>query len=283
MLDCGMLRWVSLARILVCLTLLGPGCAHNYANPNTPRYAGGYAPAVTLDTLNIVSFNVKFGRRLDLVIPLFRSDPHLRNADVILLQEMDARGTARLAADLGYFWVYYPATRHPSTGRDFGNAVLSREPIESDRKILLPHQARFGHTQRIAVAATIRVGGQRVRIYSLHLATFAGNGPKARRDQLETVLADADSFPLAVVGGDFNSETVPEIGVRHGYSWPTRQFPHTNAFWTFDHLLLRGLAPADSQSMGVVPEVGEASDHRPIWARLVVEDSQRRAQGVTSE
>jgi endonuclease/exonuclease/phosphatase family metal-dependent hydrolase len=270
MLHCPMLRPVRGAGLIALLVIFTEGCAHNYIDPIAPRYAGGSARSVRSDTLEVVSFNVKFGRRVDLVVGLFQKEPHLRDADVVLLQEMDARGASRVAAALGYSWVYYPATRHPSTGRDFGNAVLSRLPIESDRKIILPHRARIGRTQRIAVAATIRVGDRRLRIYSLHLATFAGNGPKARREQLETVLADADSFPLALLGGDFNSETVPEVGARRGYFWPTRRLPATNSFWTMDHFLLRGLALADSQSVGIGPDVGEASDHRPIWARVIL-------------
>lgn len=271
-------RRISQAWIVALLIFTNSGCAHNYGNPAAPRYAGGQGVPSGRDTLRVVSFNVKFGRRVDLVLDLLKTEPNLKNADLILLQEMDARGTARLAAALGYAWVYYPATRHPSTGRDFGNAVLSREPIEADRKIILPHHARFGRTQRAAVAATVRVGGQDLRVYSLHLATFAGNGPKARRQQLETVLADADSFPAAIVGGDFNSETVPDVGARRGYAWPTRHLPHTNAFWTFDHFLIRGLALVDSQSVGVVPDVGEASDHRPIWARVVLSQPAAHAQ-----
>ena len=252
------------------------GCAHNYTSAIAPRYGGGHrsAPAPSShDTLRVVSFNLEFGRQVQEATDLLRREPRLREADVVLLQEMDARGTARIAAALGYAWVYYPATRHPMTGRDFGNAVLSRLPIESDRKVILPHLARIGRTQRIAVGATLRWGNRPLRVYSLHLATFAGNGPRARREQLEAVLADADSFEYVVVGGDFNSESLPKTAASLGYSWPTKKLPPTNLAGTIDHLLTQGLVLADSASVGVVPKIRDISDHKPIWARLVADPS----------
>lgn len=263
------------AGTLLLLALAGGGCARNYTSAIEPRYAGSHAalrvPEHPSDTLSVVSFNVQFAREIRGATDLLRDNPSLRGADLILLQEMDARGTARIAHELGCHWVYYPATRHPQTGRDFGNAVLSRLPILEDRKVILPHLARLGRTQRAAVAATVRWGNELLRVYSVHLATFTGNGPKARRQQFEAVLADADSFPNVVIAGDFNSESIPGIASRHGYSWPTRRLPFTSVAGTIDHIVVRGLDLAHDRGVGVVPKVGSTSDHKPIWARLVLE------------
>jgi endonuclease/exonuclease/phosphatase family metal-dependent hydrolase len=257
---------------LAGLALAVGGCAaHNYSDPLGPRFAGGRPAPSNSDTLRIVSFNVEYGREIDRAIDLFRREPELRGTDVILLQEMTARSTAKIASGLGLAWVYYPATRHPATGQDFGNAILSRWPIEADRKIILPYRSRVGRTQRAAVAATIRVRDDRIRVYSLHLATWMGNGPKSRRHQLEAVLADADSFPRAIIGGDFNSETVPDVAARRGYAWPTRKLPPTASMWTLDHLLFRGLEVAGSEGTGVVADSRGASDHRAVWARVVLD------------
>ncbi|HET9253512.1 MAG TPA: endonuclease/exonuclease/phosphatase family protein [Candidatus Eisenbacteria bacterium] len=262
--------------LLAPLLAASAGCAHNYTADVAPRYAGGLRhliPRTSVDTLRVVSFNLEHGRRVQEATDLLRREPRLREADILLLQEMDARGTARIAAALGYAWVYYPATRHPSTGRDFGNAVLSKLPIESDRKVILPHLARIGRTQRIAVGATLRWNGRPLRVYSLHLATFAGNGPKARRQQLEAVLADADSFEYVVVGGDFNSESLPKRAAELGYHWPTRKLPPTSVAGTIDHFVTQGLTLADTLSVGVIPKIRDISDHKPIWARLVARES----------
>jgi endonuclease/exonuclease/phosphatase family metal-dependent hydrolase len=260
--------------LLVAAAAILQGCASarvNYTDPAGPRYAAA-APGRPddPDTLTVVSLNVKFGVHVGQVVALLREPGPLHEPDVLLLQEMDEAGTRAVAEALGYAYVYYPATLHPLTRRDFGNAVLSRFPIEEDRKILLPHLARFRHTLRAAVAATLRVGTRRVRVYSVHIATFIANGPHARRDQLAAILADADGYPVVLMGGDFNSETVPEIALAHGYLWPTRHLPHTDAFWTLDHVLLKGLTLAASPSVGLVREIHGASDHKPVWARVVL-------------
>ena len=255
---------------MVCLALaLCVGCRHavNYAEALGPRYAGGHGrtdPAP--HQLKVVSFNVKFARRVDLAIDLLERNDALRGADILLLQEMDARGVEAVADSLGMSYVYYPATIEPATGRDFGNAILSRLPMSDDRKVILPHLARMEGTERAAVGATILVGTRRVRVYSVHLATMVDNGPSDRRDQLRVLLADADSLSPVIIGGDFNSETVPELAGAHGYLWPTRRLPRTNAFWTFDHFLLKGVVLAGPASVGVVKDNHGASDHRPVWA-----------------
>ena len=247
-------------------------CAHayNHVEPAGPRYARPSAGAESLPSaqLRVVSFNIKYAQHVDSAIALLAAEPWLSNADVLFLQEMDEVGTRRIADAVGGGYVYYPATRHPRTGRDFGNAIVTRWPIEDDRKVILPHTARWVGTQRAAVGATLVIGSQRVRVYSLHLATLVANGPASRREQLAAILADADRFPVVILGGDFNSETVPELALRRGYAWPTRSLPHTNGWWTFDHFLVKGLPSADHASAGTVVSARGASDHRPVWAVL---------------
>jgi endonuclease/exonuclease/phosphatase family metal-dependent hydrolase len=217
--------------------------------------------------LRVVSFNVKFAERIDRAIRVLRSDDSLRNADIVLLQEMDEPGTAAIAQALGMHWVYYPASV-ARNGRDFGNAILSCWPLEDDAKILLPHKAWLRGNQRIAVAATVRIGDRTLRVYSVHLATPFGNGSKARREQLATVLDDANPYPDVIIGGDFNSESIAEIALGRGYTWPTRGLPRTAKLWTLDHFLLKGELAGVSRSVGVTPDNLRASDHRPIWAAL---------------
>ena len=265
---------VPRAVLAVAVAAFAVGCASagvNYTDPAGPRYAAAVpSPAPGSDTLTVVAFNLHFAEHVDRALALFRQEGPLHGPDVLLLQEMDEDGTRELAESLGYGYVYYPSTLHPVTKRDFGNAVLSRFPLEDDRKILLPHLARVRRTLRAAVGATVVVGTRRVRVYSIHLSTFVANGPRARREQLAAVLADADRYPVVVLGGDFNSETVPEIALSHGYVWPTRRLPHTDFIWTLDHLLLRGLSLAPGAAVGLVRDNLGASDHKPVWARVLL-------------
>jgi len=243
----------------------------NYTDPLGPRYAGG-APSARRhgDTLKVVSFNIQYAEHVDRAIALIRRTEALSDPDVLLLQEMDELGAREIADSLGLDYVYYPSRLHAGTRRDFGNAILSRYPMEDDRKIILPHLARINHTLRTAVGATIRVGERRIRVYSVHLATMAENGPGARREQLAAVLADAQQYPVVVLGGDFNSGTVPEIALMQGFTWPTSRLGRTRGIWDTDHVLVKGLALAGSPAVGLVNQVGGASDHKPVWALILL-------------
>jgi len=263
------------------LTLLA-ACrtGRNYPGANEPRYAGappaGPAPASRrADTLRVVTFNVRFAIEVDSAIAVLTSAPALRDADVVLLQEMDGDGTRRVAEALGMAYVYYPAIFRRPTRRDFGNAVLSRWPIEGDAKLVLPHVSRYARTQRIATAATIRVGDTtRVRVYSTHLGTVFDVGAAARRAQLRAILADAERWPRVVLGGDMNSEDVGRVAVAMGYAWPTERGPYTTPRrQRLDHVFLKGLATPNGTApaaAGVVSEIRGASDHFAVWVIAVL-------------
>ena len=265
--------------LLAALLLVACRTGRNYADTTGPRYAGGpargaSAQAARGDTIHVVSFNIAFGRRADSAIKLFKSDPALRNADIVLLQEMDAPSTRRVANALGFWYVYYPAIFSLTTQRDFGNAVLSRWPIVEDAKIVLPHVSRYARTQRIATAATVRVGTSNVRVYSTHLSTIFDVRRSARRDQFLAILADAAKYPRVIIGGDLNSSVVGRLARDIGYAWPTERGPHTTRGGRWDHIFFKGLTTPGAA--GTVRKIRGASDHLPVWAIAVVEDQSRR-------
>jgi endonuclease/exonuclease/phosphatase family metal-dependent hydrolase len=220
-------------------------------------------------TIRVVTFNIQYARQIDSALALLESAEQLAGADIITLQEMDAPGTSRIAAALGMSYVYYPATLRSATGRDFGNAILSRWPISDDRKIILPHLGRLAKSLRTATAATIAVAGVPVRVYSVHLGTIIDLGPGAKRDQAQAVLADAAAYPHVIVSGDMNSHGIGREFRAAGYVWPTEHNPRTKHFWNWDHVFLKGLELRDITSTGVVRDTRHASDHRPVWAEVV--------------
>ncbi|HEX2248893.1 MAG TPA: endonuclease/exonuclease/phosphatase family protein [Gemmatimonadales bacterium] len=257
--------------MLLVLGLAGCRTGRNYTTPEGPRFAG--APRVAplpyrseTTTLRVVSFNIAFGVEVDSAIALLASEPALRGADILLLQEMDEAGTRRVADALGHWYVYYPSVFHLRTRRHFGNAVLSRWPIVDDKKIILPHLSRFARTQRIATGATILVGRTPVRVYSTHLATPMDISPAARRRQLRAILADAARYRHVVLGGDMNDHRVGYLARDMGYSWPTRRGPPTTRFGRWDHIFFKGLGSPASESSGTLRHAGGASDHLPVWA-----------------
>jgi endonuclease/exonuclease/phosphatase family metal-dependent hydrolase len=213
-----------------------------------------------------VSFNIEFARRIDAAVELLTSDPALRAADVILLQEMNAPATQRIAHALGMWYVYYPAIFHLRARRDFGNAVLSRWPIVGDAKLVLPNPSRYAGTHRIATVATLRAGSTLVRVYSTHLGTLADIGARRRAEQLRAILTDAAQHPVVVIGGDLNDSNVGRIAEAAGYVWPTRRGPRTTRFGRWDHIFLKGLQSPDAVSAGTVIDRRGISDHHPVWA-----------------
>ena len=264
------LLWVAIAPFL----LAGCRTGRNYLDVREPRYAGGPSDTASVrrgsgDTLRIVSFNIAFARKIDGAIALLSSDPSLRGADVLLLQEMDAAGTRGIAEALGMWYVYYPAILNRRTRRDFGNAVLSRWPIVDDAKLILPHPSRYAGTNRTATAATLQVAESRVRVYSTHLGTPLDIASKRRANQLRAVLADAAHHPVVVIGGDLNSADVGRLVEEAGYSWPTRAGPRTTRFGRWDHIFLKGLKSPATGAAGSATDARGVSDHVPVWTVAV--------------
>jgi endonuclease/exonuclease/phosphatase family metal-dependent hydrolase len=239
----------------------------NYVEKDGPRYHGRHAVPDLDPAFRVVTFNVKFAREIDRAARLLREHDELRDADLVALQEMDAEGTERIARALAMDYVYYPAVRHPGSGRDFGNAVLSRWPLTDDRKIVLPYHSRFRDMQRIAVAATAATPLGPVRFYSVHLETAGGIAAVNRQRQAATVIKDAQRYPRAIVAGDFNSRDVGHVFEWYGFRWVTKDLGSTISFFAWDHVFVRGLEPVRRRA-GIVRDNDGASDHLPVWAVL---------------
>lgn len=262
------------SRRLAALATVLLGCApmSNLLDPTSPRFEGHYArssPAArpAAAPLRIVTFNIKFAREIDRAVAVLESDS-LRDADIVMLQEMDERGVDRIARALALNYAYYPASVHPGTGRYFGPAVLSRWPIERSWKLLLPHEGWGRRQRRTATAALVRANGVRVLAYAVHLETPIRLSEAGRRDQARAVMRDArrHAGPV-VIAGDFNSQAIGPVFEAAGYRWATRRVGPSVSVFAWDHIFARGVLPAAGRA-GVVREVRGASDHRPVWAVL---------------
>jgi endonuclease/exonuclease/phosphatase family metal-dependent hydrolase len=272
------IRWA----LALAVAVAGGGCAKavNYPSPSGPRYVfenGTAPPAIPAgETLRVVSFNIAYAIEIDRGIDVLRQSAPLRSPDVLALQEMDSSGTGRIARALGMNAVYYPSGIHPKHHRDFGCAILSPWPLVDPRKVILPHGARVSGLRRAATSAVVVRGGERIRVYSVHLPSPAAVSGGDRKEQLRVLAADADSAGMPVViAGDFNSNGKVEELERAGFDWLTRAIGPTRPVHFlrdlhYDHILARGLRLAAARdSMGVVVDNHKASDHRPIWVRLV--------------
>ncbi|MFH1845064.1 MAG: endonuclease/exonuclease/phosphatase family protein, partial [bacterium] len=163
------------------------------------------------DSLKVVSYNIEYGEKIEQAVAELQTDPQLRDADILLLQELDPAGVMALAEALHCNYVYYPASISPHHGRQFGNAVLTSWPIVASQLVVLPHGMLVTGHRRVASVADIDLGDVVVRAVSVHTATIIM--PLERR--LAQVQAVADHLASwvgpPVIGGDFNSITQYEV------------------------------------------------------------------------
>jgi endonuclease/exonuclease/phosphatase family metal-dependent hydrolase len=256
--------------MVTALLLALGGCAKatNYMDPSGPRFSGVVAspyPAMTQD-LRVVTYNVQWGKDVPGAIRLLQSEPAVRNADILLLQEMEENGVAAVAEALDMSWVYYPSAVHPQAGQNFGNAILTRWTLVDDRKLILPRPSKGNDTRRSAVIATLEVGGARIRVYAVHLATVIAVGGAGQEEQMRAIVEDAASSPdPVIVAGDLNSDTIGRMMVAEGYRWITREVGTTTRIFSVDHIFLKGWPNYTTATAGALAVADPPSDHRPVW------------------
>jgi endonuclease/exonuclease/phosphatase family metal-dependent hydrolase len=274
-----MVKRILFFLLIACYLL--PACAQKkvYTDPEGPVYSGDFSEATPSfqGTLKVVSYNIKLAERVDDAIAELGRVPELSDADIVLLQEMDAEGTRLAAEALGCNFVYYPAVIHVKSGKPFGNAIMSRWPIVDHRKLILPYRDPVRENQRIAAVAVIAVDGMEIIAYSVHTEMVWLDFEKrlAQADSLVRSIAEADDY--VIVGGDFNTETevyldlLEEMFERAGFLrasegiGPTaRGDPFGIIQPEFDHIFVKGMEVLDK---GASPEA-QASDHLPIWVKL---------------
>ncbi len=221
-----------------------------------------------------VSWNIEFGLRADEAATILAEHPELRDADVVLLQEMDEPSTAVIAEHLGVKHVYAPASVHPQSDRPFGNAILSRWTLSTPAVSHLPHIAAVQGQPRIALTASLDVGGRQVSAVSVHTETPVLSHRK-RLVQFTSLGDDVASLPdeRVVVGGDFNTASsrsvqavTEELARRRLHRMSAGSGPtlrRVGRDFVLDHVFARGFAPVATGVAGV-----DVSDHDPVWAEI---------------
>ena len=162
--------------------------------------------------MKLVTYNIQFTRGRDGRHDARRIASEVQGADLIALQEVDRywprSGNSDQAVEIashlqGYYWVYGagvdlaidgPDSRAaPQRRRQFGNMLLSRSPILYSRNHLLPKYASLGpiSVQRCALETLVEIGGQRLRVYSIHLTHLAAETRLPQVDALLSIHANA--------------------------------------------------------------------------------------------
>ncbi|MBF0484282.1 MAG: endonuclease/exonuclease/phosphatase family protein [Candidatus Omnitrophica bacterium] len=246
----------------------------NYTKTDRPRYAQLATlkpPTEIKKTIKVVSYNIKFSKKITQAIKLLESEPNLKDADILLLQEMDEVGVKRIAKELKYNYVYYPAVLHQHNDKDFGNAILSKWKMSDDEKIILPH-FKLNQKQRIAVGATVYVNDKKIRVFCVHLGVFVK--PSDRKQRIDLVVKNIpEDIKYAIVGGDFNSFTKKDRAeINTAFKKYDFQESTANLGWTFalgrktqlDHIYTKGF---NTVAKGKVINL-RPSDHLPVWTEV---------------
>ncbi len=183
------------------------------------------AKAATLPReLRVVTFNVHMesGAKIARAI---ESDPALRDADLIFLQEVerDERVAAPCSAacdlgkQLGFHTLFAPG--HAIAKGSHGVAILSRAPITSAQVIELPYfDVHANSGRRVALAATIDLEGTPITVYAVHLDNRLTVNDR-RAQMMPVVLHAARQDTPVIIGGDFNTSPFTWIG--HVVPFPT--------------------------------------------------------------
>jgi endonuclease/exonuclease/phosphatase family metal-dependent hydrolase len=259
--------------------------------------SGGLRRKLGLMTLNGRAEHV--GSLISGAARAFTENKLLPPVDVLALQEADMRTlrtgghhvAQELAEQLGMHWKHEPAgipRGIPPVKRqwwldfeepidlydegDTGVALLSRFPLTDVTRIDLPwHECPW--RPRLAMAATISVGPQQIRIFNAHVDPHAAID--GQLEQLEVIAAQANAVTVpTIILGDFNTLSKQKcIDTRsflesRGYTTP---IPTGTATWRggglrmhADWIFSRGVK---IERWGVARPLN-VSDHWPIWAEI---------------
>ncbi len=179
------------------------------------------------------AWNVQRGTRYGAILGALRDDPVLREADLVLLSEIDCglgrsgnRNVAReLACALGRSYVFAPSyltlqddwgenrAGNANTTALAGTAILSRLAIRRAENVDMPalrdkfssSERRLGNKRALLVEVDAPAGP--LLVGACHLDSNAS--PRQRAQQLGALLdrIEAVAPAPAIVGGDFNSST----------------------------------------------------------------------------
>jgi endonuclease/exonuclease/phosphatase family metal-dependent hydrolase len=248
-------------------------------------------------------------RNISQAAKAFVNNELLPPPDILALQEADKETgragkqhvAARLAEELGVpyvhvgaglprgikpkqreWWLNFEEQVAIDDQGDMGVAILSRFPLSDVQRIDLPwHDCAW--RPRLAMAATIRLGDQQVRLFNVHIDPHGPLDNQHQQTEAVLELAERHDGPLVILG-DFNTLSrqkaveIRKLLESHGYTTP---FPTNIPTWRgaglirfhADWIFVKGVRV---NRWGVARPL-TVSDHWPIWAEI---EPGTRASGV---
>lgn len=250
---------------LALLALILPACMNKVAAEAPPP-------------LRVLSYNIHHGAGMDGKLDLERIARVINDtgADLVALQEVD-RGVKRtegidepavLAELTGMHAVF--EKNIDFQGGEYGNAVLSRFPVEHYRNHPLP-QSVPGE-QRGMLEVHITVAGRPIVFYATHFDYHGDDGERLASVKMLRELLEAGDAQTAIVAGDLNAlpdsrvmDRVREclVDTYDPETGPGHTFPANEPDRRIDYILHTPGAGLETLECRVIDEP-VASDHRPL-------------------
>ena len=172
------------------------------------------------------------------------------------------------------WWLNFEEQIGMNDAGDTGVALLSRVPLSEVTRIDLPWN-ECPWRPRLAMAATIAAGSQKLRLINAHVDPHAAVG--GQLEQMEVLIDEANRFsgPSLIIG-DFNTLTGRKAAETrtfleaHGFATPFRTgIPTWRGFGLRLHADWIFARQVEIKRWGVARPLN-VSDHWPIWAEVSV-------------
>jgi len=255
--------------VLICLAVGAAGYLRTQTSPLSGEGVQGLLPSLPAGkiTFRVGTLNMHSGVGEDDVYNLNRTIDAVRGTDLCALNEVRGRAfgepanqAEELAHATGVAWLYLPSERR-FWHDDFGNALLTRLPIDQWIRTPLPAEPRHGGYRNVTIATT-RFGSQDVEVVITHIDRETDQSNQIR---FVTRLFSSLRQP-AMLLGDLNANSDnPDIqtllaipGIHDCLGEATGQ-----KRGRIDWILCRGLKTAGG---GLIKN--GASDHPMYWADL---------------
>jgi len=231
------------------------------------------------DSLNVVTFNIKKARKIQLAISEMKEVEKKTPVDIYLLQEMNEEGVEAIASGLGLNYLYIPIAYDKSDKKNIGNAILTKGTIEHPEKLILPHAKWQNQQRRSVTIGEVTIHQKKILVFSVHTETVAMSR-KMREDQVDSVIRygqqEASHYKYVLIGGDFNtafpaySRSVVNKFSSNGFDWQTSKVGSTaKAMMGLvtpinDYLFSKGFVFMNAYAI----RDSKSSDHYPVFATL---------------
>jgi len=235
-------------------------------------------------TLRVLTYNIHHGEGMDKKLDLKRIATVINEAkpDLVAVQEVD-RGVERtgrvdepaeLARLIGTRAIFEKNITYQ--GGDYGNAVLSRFPVESYENHRLPQS--IPGEQRGALEVRIRVKDRPIVFIATHLDYHPDEGERLASVAMLKEIVERHGRTPVIVAGDFNA--VPESEVmKRAFDFLRDTFDaDVSSPFTYpadaprsriDYILYSRCPAMKCIEYRIIPEA-VASDHRPVLAVFTV-------------